>query len=351
MTHPALTRCSPNDVQALPPERYAAWNDFIRTSEHGTIFHTTQWLELIAEVFNRQFSILCINGADGILAGLPLTWKTHLHYRFAQRHSSTPYTNAVFHPSVLREERALLFTALLQRVEELCCAASITSFDDGLCLAGAWHQQNQRTYRISLDNAEEVYQRMDDDVKRRLRGADKAGLQFSDDCSPEDLFRLVTLSYRQHAMLPPFGKPALLRYCAEALQRGLGRMFAVRDSSGAAIAAALVLIHKDTCYGSLLGRAPSVSGQGASQFLIWNLCQLLLAEHEVRCFDLCGGNTAGIEHFNLSLGAECASYRVMDYHRSPFFQALSSCAAFAGSLKRRTTLFAFNHTSTVEKTT
>jgi len=59
-------------VQELPENNHKIWDDLVRNSDQGTVFHQLEWLKIMEKYTNTELMLLTATHADEIFAGIPL---------------------------------------------------------------------------------------------------------------------------------------------------------------------------------------------------------------------------------------------------------------------------------------
>src|ERR1700682_745728 len=80
-------------IELLRPTEFANWDELVRKSPHGTIFHNSWWLEATG----CEFEILvCRDEGGQIVAGIPLPRKSRAGLTLFHSPMLTPYLGPIF---------------------------------------------------------------------------------------------------------------------------------------------------------------------------------------------------------------------------------------------------------------
>lgn len=312
------------------------WDAFVEKSEDATLFHSLVWLELMHDVFQREFEIVCVFDRGRLLAEIPLGFKQHAGMHFATPHVFAPYNHPLIATDVTNEDRAIIINRLQHWIESKFDYAIISTCDAGkFSHMHEWNRHERNTYQIRITTHEEMVHHLHRDVRRRIRIAEKNRLRFSTECEPSMLYTFVKTSYDRHDLLPPISEQKLIEFCPEVCDKNLGELYTVKDISGNVLSAALFLRFRDRFYGSLLGTAADAIPLGATQFLLWNIFSCCIATDHIKTIDLCGGNVPSIAAFHISMGARRIACATQEYFSAWWIKRLLIVNNYLFTLHRK----------------
>lgn len=295
-------------VKPLPVSEFHEWNALVARSPHGTIFHTSWWLEATGS----PFEILGGRDASGALvAGIPLPWKSRLGMRLLHSPQLTPYLGPVF--DVSSASPAATQYALMRDGGELL-ARAIRRFDSvnydlgpmspdlqGFLWAG-YSVLAGYTYWIEHGTDPEVLlSLMSQKTRNKLARAERAGIivEQSDDFAI--LFSLVQKTFARQRMPLPY-RPELPQCLWKAAQsRQAANLYLARTAEGEVAAGALVVHDERTSYYLMGGDDERFRALGAGNCVQWHAIREAMAA--CRSYDFEGSVLRSVERYFRSWSA------------------------------------------------
>lgn len=177
------------------------------------------------------------------------------------------------------------------------------------------------TYRLPLDSAEAIAERLESNARRRVRRAEKAGARF-EVCAPtardlDDFEANARDTAERHGLLAQGYPDHLSRDIAElAIGGGRAQLFIARMADGRSAASVLCVWDTFRAYTFLGGNASGGMKDGQPRFLDHHV-HLWLAEHGHREVDLLGGNLPSLRAYKKQTNAAAVPYLTVTGGRAP----------------------------------
>lgn len=277
------------------------WDEIVRTSTAGTLFHSTLWQDCSPHTFLR----LGVYGRERLLAGAAV----QIHEGGSTRVKSlAPYLGPLVTPCDSREEQrralSLLAASLKDRVADMKFDAS-PWFDTlhPFILAGLTVRLFY-TSVVRTESAEATWSRFTPSLRRNIRRAQADGCSVKITHDPSTLLTLVSKTFSRQGRRIWFD-PDEARDCIEGLGRkGLAACFVTYDAAAEPIAAAGIVWDWRRGYYILGGYDEERSHRGGSSLALWHAIRYTCDELRLPEFDLEGSHIPAIERFFRQFGGQ-----------------------------------------------
>src|SRR5262249_7374944 len=134
-------------------------------------------------------------------------------------------------------------------------------------------QHTRYTYQLSdLSDLDSIWDNFSTHRRTVIRKAEKA-ITITDDAEPQDVYRLLQLTYAIQGRWAGSPTHVLERAAAAALDRGQGRLWIARDVAGRHHAGLFLVWNRDTAYYLAGGTDPTLRASGAMCLLMWHAIQ------------------------------------------------------------------------------
>ena len=249
----------------LDPISDPAWLTLIEGNPSATIFHHPMWLQLLRSQYDYELSACCVQGGDGIEAGLPIAL---IESRLTGRRLvSLPFSDAcapVLAPAADPSAVAALGEALTEEHRRSGLDLTVHAPIPNASGAFVQHRFFRHLLPLAEDPAEVERNYSKSQVKRGIKKARREGLRAErrTDAEALDAFYSLHLRTRRKLGVPTQPKRFIRRF-GELFDAGLGFVELVLDE-GRPIAAAVFLTFNGTVtykYGAsdprALGKRPN----------------------------------------------------------------------------------------------
>jgi hypothetical protein len=294
-------------TELLQSTEFANWDELVRKSPHGTIFHNSWWLEATG----WAFEILVCRDEDGqIVAGIPLPRKIRAGLTLFHSPILTPYLGPIFDLS--RGECPREKLSLMRSLGE-SLARAIGGYDSLVYGIGAsapdlqgflWAGFNvylAYTFRLEVNGTlDRVLSGATSARRRDLNMAQTRQIVIQSDNGIDSLIELNRQTFARQRLPMPYSESQLRRLWVAAQSHGQGKIYIASDARGVPAAGKLA-VHDTRCtYDLVSGMSGNDSGGG--HLALWHAIRdALLAG---RVFDFEGSSIRGIEQYIRRWGAQ-----------------------------------------------
>lgn len=348
----ASYRCGP-----LPETRYAEWTTFVEGSPFGSIYSTPTYLETLCAATGGRIQILAVEKGEEIVGGVALyeeagpggvrvSPRLLLYYNgpvLVGLDSRRPYRETSEHLKVFSELEAWLSTAGYGRLSLKC----LPGLSDVRPMASqGWTVRPTWSYVVPLSNIDAAWNRMEQNLRRLVRRAEKEGITVTEDDDFESFFRLhsATMDRKDHMVYLP--RDRFERYFRTLHERGLATLFHARTREGTAVATTLILLGNYATAHTVSAAADAAfQGLGTNPLLRWEGFKAL-HERGFTGVDLTDASLNAVTRFKGQLGGDLVMsleidaprtlrFRAWEGGRHAYWHTRSMAAALARRLLRR----------------
>jgi Acetyltransferase (GNAT) domain len=322
-------------VRLLEAVHWPTWDDFVRESPQGTLFHTTKWLQHTGV----PFRIYGCYHSDTLVGGMPVqivgrqaaghssfTTRTDLR-KLVGLASSCPYLGVVLPPptkkyvTTLRQHRNITTSLALHVRDQFMTVYSKMgpSVIDMLPFISAGYSISLRyTFRIDLSDLATVWSNMTDKRRNDIRKAERDGFTIDSEGSMQEIVSLYTGSFQRQGRAARFNELADPR--DEMLRaHNQRRCFVARDRSGETVAGIYMVWDEKCAYYLYGGYGVTAAHRGAGALAMWEAIRHAGSHLGLRRFDfLAGGRLGQIERFMRDFGGRLTVAFIAEYQRPSF---------------------------------
>jgi len=337
----------------LPETRYAEWTTFVERSPFGSIYSTPVYLSALSSATGGRFRVLAVEKGEEIVGGVALyeedtpggvrvSPRLLLYYNspvLVGLDSHRPYRETSEHLKILSEMETWLRDAGYGRLSFKCLPALT---DVRPLVSRGWSVKPTWSYVVPLSDIDAAWDRIEQNLRRLVRRAEKEGIVVTEDDDFESFFRLHTLTMdrKDRGIYLP-GTP-FERYFRTLHSQGLATLFHARTSDGTAVATTLLLLGNHPVAHTVSAAAdPEFQNLGTNPLLRWEGFKAL-HERGFKGVDLTDASLNAVTRFKGQLGGDLVMSLELDAPRSARFRMWerSSRAVWrgrtaAGALVRR----------------
>lgn len=297
----------------LGVEDHETWNRFVAESRDGSPYANTEYLGVLCAQVGGRYRVLAAEQGGEIVGGIALyerdtRWGPVVEPRLLLQYNGfvlrTPRSQ---YPSVVTAQDVKILTALCEQIAAQpyarCVLKSRGTLADGRVFGKfGWEVVPTYTYEVPLDDIEAQWGRVEQNLRRLVKRAEREGLEFTDDDDFDGFFRLH-LDVHQRKGAPLYlPEESFRRYFEELHARGLCRLFHARTPDGRSIASQLVLHGAHRVSHTVSASADGAMQKlGANPFLRWRAFEVLAAEGST-ANDLTDASLNPVTHFKSQLG-------------------------------------------------
>jgi hypothetical protein len=319
-------------VREITSKDYASWDKLIDESPQGTIFQSTDWLNICHRTLGRNFKRFGCFIEEKMLACCPLIFSDNIFPKTASsRFSVIPYGGIVTNVAVLKNfDQSLIekmFNSLRLAIEKTNCSYIEIynyhpSINGAVFLANGWKETIYRTYCLDPQNFEE---KMSKHLRWSINKALKSGIYIDKLVSPEIAINLIHETLDRHKLT--YAAPDIFyKEIFDFIQKkSKGKIMVTKFPSGEACSVEVIVHDKKRAYRWLAASSTILRKTGAPSLNLYEVLKELNIEGFSE-IDLMGGPP------NVNTFLKQFNPRIIEY--SSFFRK-GSLTTLAGKLKTK----------------
>lgn len=326
------------EVRALEPGEFVRWDEFVRQSPQGTLFHTTLWLEAASVPYQL---LGCFRGNEmrgGFALGLLGNRTAGMPHR-----GITPYLGILYPASQGKyvteisnnKEIGIAFaTFLAHEFRQVDIDFSPEVIDTMPFRWQGFTVGLGYTYRLSLANFDSVFENMDAARRRNIVSAEKAGIRVETGADLESILRLREISFERQHLTPLYEQTA---HKIERALRSADRClaFLARNKEDKPAGGVWIVWDEKRAYYLLGGYDHAAKSNNAVALAMWRAIQYTAVNLRLAEFDFEGSVIPPVERFFRKFGGTLTpSYRIRYRRPSVLGRTVSVGRRIAGKLKR-----------------
>jgi hypothetical protein len=294
------------EVRPLERSEFGRWDEFVRQSPQGTLFHSTLWLEASSVPF-KLFG--CFRGEElrggfaaaigrGRTAGHPHPALTP-YLGLLLPKSDGKYVAAISVNKGISAAFAAFLTKEFDSVQFRCPPEII----DLQPFIWAGFQAGLRyTYRLPTVDLDAVLENMDKSRRRDIANAQRNGLWVEEGADFSLVVRLSEKTFTRQGLETGF-RDAAFGFQEKLRNAGRCQGFVTRDLSGQPVAGVWIVWDENRAYGLISGYDDAVESSSAVSLALWRSIEYIARDLNLREFDFEGSMIPGIEQFFRKFGA------------------------------------------------
>ena len=300
---------------------YEEWNSFLRSTPGGTIYHSSQWVEInnALAVPGQMMRIICCRSKTSgeIVGGCTFLDKRKYGFRLAVNPILTQYAGFVLSApdasklsdSITRNHYALsLMAAFLRKhFHEISLYSAPGVYDLRPLQQKKWLVSPAYTYFLKLDNTEFLWEQFDGSVRRQIKKGEKQGYDIITEMSESDIQPLIDATFHRRHQQNPISMRLVGHIIADQRLQEHRFIIAARDQAGKVVSAIIALVDDKRAYYTLSATIDSAVGSGVQSWLLWSLFTVL-HDKGIREFDFLGANIPSIARFKEKFNPETIHY-------------------------------------------
>lgn len=295
------------EVKVLNKHEFEQWDQFIRRSGQGTVFHLSGWMTTTAKILHADYAIIGVFHNADLIGGCTFFIQDifHVYKRGRTNVPLTPYGGLVFslpksknvRSSETREHE--IISLILEKIQTF----NLFSIHLIHCPAikdirpftwQGWREQVYYAYILSLEG--DIFLHVSHSVRKTIRKAQKNGITVAKEYNPDLYWELIKSTFEKQNIEPPFEKDHLFALMELLFQNDLGEMWIARTPSGEAASAVFNAHDQLTAHGWQGANNPRFKDTGATSLLLLEVF-IDLQKRGFRCFNLMAANTPHLAKF------------------------------------------------------
>ncbi len=269
------------EVRELVPSEYREWDLLVERAQGGTLFHTSDWLEIYRGVLSRDVRIYGCFRDDELVGGCPLFVK---NLKGILKIASSTSNMTDYCGPLIKESTSSKASKRIQETHEI-----FGSLSEFLCTQGfdsinlkfspgiedirpfIWNGWDSKVhYTHHLDLKENVENNVSRTIRKDLKSALKAGLETKKWNDLETYYNLLSKTYERQNLKPPLPKRFFEKVFDLIRKKDIGYMLVSETPEREAIAAHLTFYGKESTIGWSSARNPAFSLRGSNALLYYN---------------------------------------------------------------------------------
>jgi len=243
------------EVRELVPSEYKEWDLLVDKAQPGTLFHTSQWLEICRDVLAKDLRIYgCFRNGE-LVGGCPLFVKNikGILKVATSTCDMTSYSGPLIKEgaSSKASKRVHETHGILNLLREFLCKQGFDSihltFSPGFedIRPFTWNRWDSTVhYTHYLNLKENVDNNISRKIRKELKTATEEGLKTRVWNDPETYYHLLSIVYEKQNLAPPLPREFFERVFKLIQEKDIGYMFVSETPEGEAVAAHLNLYGK-----------------------------------------------------------------------------------------------------------
>lgn len=192
----------------------------------------------------------------------------------------------------------------------LNCWSSITDLRPFLAIG--WSASPLYTYVVPIAHLEQLWERMEQNLRRLIRRCENDGMTVREDDDFETFYRLHSNTMSRKGLLPYMQEQSFRRFFNAIRKENLCRLFQAQIPNGNLVATQLVLLGQNNISHTVTAASdPEFQQTGVNAFLRWKSFNAL-SKMGFSKNDLTGAGFGRVTHFKSQLGGDLHLYMVLD---------------------------------------
>ncbi|MDQ1276715.1 MAG: hypothetical protein QG610_2293 [Euryarchaeota archaeon] len=317
------------EVRELTPSEYKEWDLLVEKAQPGTLFHTSDFLEIFRDVLSKDLRIYgCFRNSE-LVGGCPLFVR---NFKGILRIGSSTFNMTHYSGPLIKESASSKASKRAQDTHEILNALREFLHKQGFDIIhltfspgfedirpftwNGWESSVRYTHCLNLK--ENVDNNISRKIRRELKTAEEAGLKTRAINDPETYYRLFSLVYKKQNLEPPVPREFFERVFKLIREKDVGYMFVSETPEGEAVAAHLNLYGKKCTVTWSSALNPAFSRMGSNALLYYNEF-LNLKSRNFEYMNVMAANVPRFADFILGFSPKLMPYYSVSYYNKKSF--------------------------------
>lgn len=308
------------------------WDELVKESIYGTIFHSSDWLNTIRDISNKTLKIYGCFEDDKLIGGCSLyVDKLKFFKKAISRIGMTPYGGLVIEEfpgnNVKKREHryndiieSLLRVIDKERFDNIQIINSPGFIDIRPFTWNGWISKTLYAYHKKLDI--DIEKNISKDVRWHIRKATKNNVTTKKLNDSSIFYELFSMTFERQGIKPPVTKNFLEKTIDLLVEKKIGEMWIAEIPSGEVISAEIILYDNKRAYSWAAASHTDFKNLGGTSLLLYDIFRDL-AERGFKEINLMAGNTHKLTKFISGFNPALIPYYEVDKSR-PLFKFFSS---------------------------
>jgi hypothetical protein len=316
------------EVRELLPSEYKEWDLLVEKASSGTLFHTSDFLEIFRDVLSKDLRIYgCFRNGE-LVGGCPLFVR---NFKGILKIGSSTFNMTHYSGPLVMESASSKARKRVQDTHEILNSLREFLFKQGFDIIhltfspgfedirpftwNGWESSVRYTHYLNLK--ENIDTNISRKIRRELKTAEEAGLKTRVIHDPDTYYRLFSLVYEKQNLEPPVPKEFFERVFKLIQEKKAGYMFVSETPEGEVIAAHLNLYGKKctVTWSSVLN--PAFGRMGANSLLYYNEF-LDLKSKNFEYMNVMAANVSRFADFIMGFSPELVPYYTVSYYSKKY---------------------------------
>ena len=271
----------------LAESEYDAWDAFVAESPYGSIYATTDYLGVLAEVVGARFRVMAIRADGRDLGGIALfetqsRWGTILAPRLLLQYNGFVLADHKSkYPSHRTSAQIRATDQIAEFIEQSGYARTLIKcrwpcMDARAFINRGWRAKPSYTYLVPLSDLENQWGKVDRNLRRLIKRCDADGLLLTEDDEFDDFLRMHFETHERKGSPVYLSQSQFTAYFKALRRAGIARLYTARLGDGTPAAAQLTLAGRHPISDTVSAAADSrYQNTGANAFLRWSVFERL----------------------------------------------------------------------------
>lgn len=318
----------------LSPAEYPIWDDFVKKQPESHLFSTTNWLIPMLVPKNLKLKILVCLHADKIVGGFAFGYRKSFGvFNVIDIAAVTPYNGIIIEKSLSKyaskhesdafEINQLIINELEKTYHRIIFQTNIDLIDVRPYTWAGYSAKVQYTYMENVSGPTSFMDYFNPEVKNKIKKSQKTNYKIvtgDSDAILEDFWKLQQMTFNRKELKLAYQREHffnLLKSIKPAVR--IKVFLAYIDDVPAS--GRLQIFDKNISYDWAAGSNPAFFSSGINQHLVLEVLNSL-KEDNIKLFDFCGANTAGVAGHKSAYNMKLIPYFTISKNRGAIFRFL-----------------------------
>ena len=316
------------EVRELELSEYKLWDDLVKESPHGTVFHTSDWLAICRDVLNKNLKIYGCFQNEELIGGCSLFINKFkgLFTIASSTCKMTPYGGIVFKefPSTKVREQELLKNNIIQvvlknikneKLDHVVLSNSPDFIDIRQFIYSKWTPDVKYAYYFDLKN--DIWDRLSKNVRRTVRKSEKNGVIIRKENNIKVYNELFKITFEKQNLNIPVSFSFFEKMLDMLTSNNCGEMWIAELPSGEPISAEIVTWDNRRAYRWSAASNNKFKDIGSTSLLLYTIFQDL-KNRDFKEINLMAANTPHLTKFISSFNPELVPYYTLENSSTKF---------------------------------
>ena len=330
-------------VKELKKDEHKTWDELVKSSPHGTIFHNSSWLTIHSELLNKKLKIYGCFENEELVGGCSLyIYKSRFFKMASSTIEMTPYGGLVLaqSPSTKVREQEQTYSNIIKSLcnlfdNEYVDHIQITNSPDFVDVRpfiwNGWNAGISYAYYLNLDT--DIEKNISKNVRRSIRKAIKNNTMIKRLNEPSIFYNLFSMTFERQNLKPPVTENFFKKIINLLDAKQLGEMWIAETRSGEVASAEIIVWDNKRAYRWTAASHTAFKDTGATSLLLYEIF-LDLKNRGFKEINLMAANTPHLTKFISSFNPELVPYYEIE-KSSTKYKIATNVYKVVGHIKRQ----------------